>query len=138
MIEIEKLKKAQQISRRMYIIKHMCECMGIDIDYLFGLFNMYNTKNRGRWFWQKATFTGALKDDFDRFNSYMDRFTQKLRSYDEERIWSSVNEAQNLLDKLVRSLEISLFVNRDEDTVSVKLYNDENIKSLIRESLKGF
>jgi spore coat polysaccharide biosynthesis protein SpsF (cytidylyltransferase family) len=138
MIEIEKLKKAHVIPRRMYLIKHMCEGAGIDIDYLFGLFNMYNTKNRGRWFWQKATFTAVLKDDFDRFNSYMDKFTQKLKSFNEDRIWASINEAQDLLNRLVKNLEISLFVNREDDEVSVKLYNDENIKSLIRESLKGF
>jgi len=138
MLNIEKIKKAHVMTRRMCIIDYLCTELGFDIYYLFGLLNMYNVKNRGRWFWQKATFTGVLKDDFNNFNTYMDKFSNQFRSLNEDKINLSLNEAKELLIKLTSDLETSLFVNRDIDISSVKSYVDDNIKGLIDSSLKGY
>ena len=138
MLDIEKVKKAQVMSRRMYLIDYLCGESGTDIYYLFGLLNMYNVKNRGRWFWQKASFTGVLKDDFEKFNKYMDNFSSKFKSYDEVMINRSLDESKDLLNKLVADLETSLFVNRELDETSVKSYVDDNIRSLINQNLRGF
>ncbi len=138
MLNIEKIKKAQAMTRRMCIIDYLCNELGFDIYYLFGLLNMYNVKNRGRWFWQKATFTGVLKDDFNNFNVYMDKFSNQFCSLTDERISISLNEAKDLLIKLTADLETSLFVNRELDQTSVRSYLDDNIKSLIDQSLKGY
>ena len=137
MLDIEKLKKTQVMSRRMFLINHLCGKSGSDIYYLFGLLNMYNAKNKGKWFWQKATFTGVLKDDFDKFNSYMDNFANKFKSYDQNLIDKSLEEADLLLKKLVADLETSLFISKEQDESTVRTYTDENIKSLIDQSLKG-
>jgi len=137
MFDIEKIKKAQIISRRMFLMKYISERSGKDIYYLFGLLNMYNTKNRGRWFWQKAVFTGELKEDFDRLNSYMDNFSSRFRSYDEAMINKSLDEAQVLMEKLVSSLERSLSPDGKPDEESTRAYVDENMKRLIKDSLKG-
>lgn len=137
MLDIEKLKKAQVMSRRMYLINYLCEQSGSDIYYLFGLLNMYNAKNRGRWFWQKATFTGILKDDFDKFNAFMDNFAAKFKSLDQDQINSSIEDADVLLKKLVADLEASLLVTKDQDESTVRSYIDENIRGLISQSLRG-
>jgi hypothetical protein len=137
MLEIEKIKKAPVMSRRMSIINYLCRQSGLDIYYLFGLLNMYNEKNKGRWFWQKASFTGVLKDDFDSFNSYMDKFSSQFHSFDKDKIETSLKEAREKLVKLVTSLETSMFLNRDIDGSSVRAYLDDNIKRLIDQNLKG-
>jgi hypothetical protein len=138
MLEIEKLKKADVISRRMYLMDHMSRDMGQDVYYIFGLLNMYNVKNRGKWFWQKATFAGALKDDFEKFNGYMDKFVNQMKSFDEGRIMDSLKEARELLDKLVINLEANLMVDRENDAMSVRAYVDDNMRGLIEQSLKRF
>ncbi|MBM3705922.1 MAG: hypothetical protein FJW66_05290 [Actinobacteria bacterium] len=137
MLEIEKLKKVSAMSRRMFLINNICSELGVDIYYLFGLLNMYNVKNRGRWFWQKATFTGVLKDDFDKFNSFMDRFSGQFKAYDQQKVDAALEQSQNLLQKLIIDLETSMFIDRQVDSSSVKMYVDDNIKSLISQSLKG-
>ncbi|MCL5071410.1 MAG: hypothetical protein M1308_11020 [Actinobacteria bacterium] len=137
MLDIEKIKRAQVIPRRMFLINYMSEKLGKDIRYLFGLLNMYNTRNRGRWFWQKASFTGALKDDFDKFNCYMDKFSTQFKSYDESGITESLDEAQILLEKLMSELERNLLVNRETDDMDVKACVDVNIENMIRDNLKG-
>jgi hypothetical protein len=138
MLDIIKLKKASVISRRMYIINYITNKLGTDVYYLFGLLNMYNARNKGRWFWQKASFAGPLKDSFDKFNSFMDKFSQQFKSYDESRILANLDEGQNMMIKLITDLETSLVVNRESDESSVRAYLDANIKSLIDQSLKGF
>jgi len=137
MLDIAKLKKASVMSRRMYLINYISNKSGTDIYYLFGLLNMYNSRNRGKWFWQKAAFVGPLKDSFDKFNSFMDKFSQKFKSYDESGISVNLEEGQNLLVKLITDMESSLVVNREIDESSVRNYLDVNIKSLIDQSLKG-
>jgi len=137
MLDIEKLKKVPVMSRRMYLINYIANKSGTDIYYLFGLLNMYNSKNRGRWFWQKASFVGPLKDSFDKFNSFMDKFSQQFKSYDESSISANLEEGQNLLVKLMADIETSLVVNREMDESSIRTYLDDNIKTLIDQSLKG-
>jgi hypothetical protein len=137
MLDIEKLKKVPVMSRRMYLINFLANKLGTDIYYLFGLLNMYNSKNKGRWFWQKASFVGPLRESFDKFNSFMDKFSQKFKSYDESSISANLDEGQNMLAKLIADLEINLVVDREMDGSSVRTYLDENIKSMIDQSLKG-
>jgi len=136
MMDIEKLKKSPVMSRRMFIINYSANKMGIDIYYLFGLLNMYNAKNRGRWFWQKAVFQGVLKESFEKFNGFMDKFSQQFRSMDESTINNNLTEGQKLLEKLVTDLETSMVLNREEDQTSVRMYLDDNIKGLIDQSLR--
>jgi len=138
MLDIEKLKKADVISRRMYLMDYMSRDMGQDVYYIFGLLNMYNVKNRGKWFWQKATFTGVLKDDFEKFNNYMDKFVNQLKSFDEDSIMDHLKGARELLDKLVKNLETNLMVDRETDAMSVRAYVDENMRGLIEQSLSRF
>ena len=138
MLDIEKLKKADVISRRMYLMDHMSRDMGQDVYYIFGLLNMYNVKNRGRWFWQKAAFTGVLKDDFEKFNNYMDKFVNQLKSFDEAKITDYLKDARTMLEKLVRDLETNLMVDPESDSMSVRAYVDDNMRGLIEQSLKRF
>src|SRR5665647_654771 len=105
MLDIVKLKKVSVTSRRMYLINYMANKSGTDIYYLFGLLNMYNSKNKGKWFWQKSVFVGPLKDSFDKFNSFMDKFSQKFKSYDENRVSANLDEGQIMLEKLIADLE---------------------------------
>jgi hypothetical protein len=137
MLDIVKLKKVSVMSRRMYLINFIANKSGTDIYYLFGLLNMYNSKNRGRWFWQKAAFVGPLRDSFDKFNSFMDKFSQQFKSYDESRISENLDEGQSMIVKLITDLESSLMVNPELDESSVRTYLDANIKALIDNSLKG-
>jgi|WetSurMetagenome_2_1015567.scaffolds.fasta_scaffold845750_1 hypothetical protein len=136
MLDLTKLRKAPAISKRMYLIKEMCESVGTEIEYLFGLFNMYNEKNKGRWFWQKASFGGHLKDAFDRFNIFMDKFVSKIKSYSDDDILRNFEDGKNLLCDLLKDLEINLAVDREIDKNSVRGYIDDNIKHLIQENLR--
>ena len=136
MLDLIKLRKAPAISKRMYLIKEMCEIAGADIEYLFGLFNMYNEKNKGRWFWQKASFGGHLKDTFDRFNSFMDKFVLKIKGYSDDDILRNFEDGKNLLCDLLKDLETNLAVDREIDRSSVRGYIDENLRNLIQGSLK--
>ncbi len=137
MLDIIKLKKTSVMSRRMYLINYIANKEGTDIYYLFGLLNMYNSKNKGKWFWQKASFVGPLRESFDKFNLFMDKFSQKFKSYDESSISANIEEGQKQIAKLIVDLEASLMVNREADESSVRTYLDENIKTLIDQSLKG-
>lgn len=137
MLDIVKLKKVSVTSRRMYLINYMANKSGTDIYYLFGLLNMYNSRNKGKWFWQKSVFVGPLKDSFDKFNSFMDKFSQKFKSYDENTVSANLDEGQIMLEKLIADLEASLIVSRATDESSVRTYVDNNIKTLIDQSLKG-
>ena len=136
MLDLIKLRKAPAISKRMYLIKEMCESVGTDIEYLFGLFNMYNEKNKGRWFWQKASFGGHLRDIFDRFNSFTDKFVLKIKGYSDDDILRNFEDGKNLLCDLLKDLETSLVVDREIDRSSVRGYMDANIRNLIQDSLK--
>ncbi len=136
MIDFEKLNRLPYIAKRMYVIRSVCELKNVDLEYLFGLFNLYNRKNSGRWFWQKATFTGALKDSYDNFNLVADKIVKDLRKADEEETKKQINSASEILDKLLTGLETNCNVDRENDFNSVKGFLDENLKSLITENLK--
>lgn len=136
MIDFGKLNKLPYVAKRMYIIKSICELKDVDLEYLFGLFNLYNRKNSGRWFWQKATFTGALKDSYDNFNLVADKIVKDLKKADEQETKKQIKSASEVLDKLLTDLETSCSVDRGKDFNSVKGFLDKNLKSLITENLK--
>jgi len=137
MIDYARLRKAPYISKRMYIIKAICEQNNVDLEYLFGLFNLYNQKNRGRWFWQKATFAGALKDHYEQFNQTADRIAKEIKVDDEQKTMAKVCQASELLDKLMQRMEMNLEVDRAMDRGYVRGFLDTNLKSLIDDGLKG-
>lgn len=137
MINIEKLRKASQMSKRMYIIKNLSEDLGFDLEYLFCLLNMYNVKNSGRWFWQKANFTGALKDSFDKFNFNIDKLIREIKNYSDDVLVSKIESLKPLLEELIIKLETSLNVEREQDHSTVCSYMDLNLKQLIKDSLKN-
>ena len=135
-IDFKKLNRAPYMTRRMYIIKNICKSRGIDLEYLFGLFGLYNGKNRGTWFWQKATFTGMLKDNYDNFNTTVDGIVKDLRQADEKRAKEQIKSAAEIFDKLLIGLETNCNVDRKTDFDYVKGFLDKNFKVLISDSLK--
>jgi hypothetical protein len=137
-MDFDRIKKLSYMSKRMYIIKSICEGRTVDLEYLFGLFNLYNRKNSGRWFWQKATFTGALKDAYDGFNKTVDNIIKQMKDADEAGFDSKIRDGAEPLDKLLTGMEISCEVNRDNDYKYVKGFLDDNLRSLINDSLKPF
>ncbi len=137
MIDYTRLRKAPYVSKRMYIIKTLCESNKVDLEYLFGLFNLYNQKNSGRWFWQRATFTGVLKDRYDQFNRTADRIAKEIKVDDEQKTMNKISDASELLDKLMQSMEANLEIDRLVDRGYVRGFLDNNLKSLIDDGLKG-
>ncbi len=137
MIEYARLRKAPYMSKRMYIIRTICERNQVDLEYLFGLFNLYTQKNSGRWFWQKATFSGVLKDHYDSFNKTADRIAKEIKVDDEQKTMAKIGDAAELLNKLMQAMETNLEVDRAMDRGYVRGYLDNNLKSLIDDGLKG-
>ncbi|MDD5659282.1 MAG: hypothetical protein PHR39_04620 [Actinomycetota bacterium] len=137
MAYIDKLKKAPYMSKRMYMLKDGCESLGLSLEYLFGMFNYYNNKNKGRWFWQKATFTGAIKDSYDNFNKTVEGYIKEARNINEETYGENIKSLSCLLDDLLKKMEINLDVNRQTDISFVEGHLDDNLRSLIRDGLKG-
>lgn len=136
MIDFAKLNRLPYISRRMFIIRSICEKRNVDLEYLFGLFNLYNEKNRGRWFWQKAAFTGALKDAYEAFNKTVDGIVTDMKIRDEQKTLGQIENAGGVLEKLMTGIEANCNVNREEDSSYVRGFLDKNLKSLIDDSLK--
>src|SRR4030065_126092 len=68
MMDLKRLNRLPYVTKRIYILEKICQSKNIDLEYLFGLFSIFKRKNSGRWFWQKAVFTGVLKTDYDNFN----------------------------------------------------------------------
>ena len=136
MIEFKKLYKLPYISKRMYIIKRICRQWSVDVEYLFGLFNLYNNKNGGKWFWQKASFTGTLKKAFDNFNSTVEKIVKDLKYVDEKKTAEQITAATKELDLLLTGIEVNCEVNRDTDSSYVKGHLDKNLEALIKDSLK--
>lgn len=137
MIDMIKLKKAPYMSKRMYILKDSCEYLDLSLEYLFGLFNYYNQKNKGRWFWQKATFTGAIKESYDNFNKSIELFIKEFKNVNESYYDEKIKSLANLLEDLIRKMELNLNVNRETDIPFIEGYLDNNLKSLINDGLKG-
>jgi len=137
MADINKLKKASYMSKRMYILKEGCELLGLNLEYLFGLFNYYNNQNKGKWFWQKATFAGPIKETYESFNKSIDKFIKVFKNVDESSYSENVKNLSIGLEDLIKKMEINLSVNRDTDISMVQNYMDSNIKNLIDDALKG-
>jgi len=137
MIDFKKLNRLSYITKRMYIIKRICELKDIDLEYLFGLFDLYDMKNRGRWFWQKASFTGMLKDASDNFNAILDEAVKDLKQADERKTNKQIESASGVLDKLLIGLETNCSVNRISDFNYVKRFLSNSFKALITDNLKG-
>jgi len=137
MADLDKLKRASYMAKRMYMLKEGCESLGLSLEYLFGLFNYYNNKNKGRWFWQKATFTGAAKDSYDNFNKTVDKYIKEIKNSSEETYKENIKSLSLLLDDLMKKLEMNLNVDRQNDVSFIEGNMDDNLKSLIRDGLKG-
>ncbi|MBU2563590.1 MAG: hypothetical protein KJ568_03980, partial [Actinobacteria bacterium] len=115
---------------------NICEFKKVDLEYLFGLFNLYNRKNSGRWFWQKATFTGILKDDYNNFNAAVDETVKDLKQADEKKTKEQIKSASKIFDKLIVGLEMNCNVNREKDFNNVKGYLEKNFRELINDNLR--
>ncbi len=138
MTDYTNLKKLPYMTKRMFIIENICKKRGVDLQYLFGLFNLYNNRNSGRWFWQKATFTGTLKTAYDNFNKEVESIVKDLKLGDQEKTVAQIEDAAEPLDKLLTSMEIQCEINRDYDSEHVKGFLDDNLRALINDSLKPF
>ena len=137
-MDFESIKKLPYMSKRMYVIERICKTRSIDLEYLFGLFNLYNQKNSGRWFWQKATFTGTLKSVYDSFNKMVENIVKNMKKSDEAGFDATIKESSETLDKLLTGMEASCEINRDNDFDYVKGLLDNNLKGLINDSMRPF
>lgn len=138
MTDFTNLYRQPYMSKRMFIIEQICIKRSVDLEYLFGLFNLFNTKNSGRWFWQKATFTGPLKDAYDGFNKEVESIVKDLKHKDEKKTLAQIDDATQSLDKLMTAMEDNCGVGRDTDMDQVKSYLDKNLRALIDDSMKPF
>jgi hypothetical protein len=134
-IDFKKLNRESNITKRLYIINEVCETAEIDLEYLFGLFDLYNEKNRGRWFWQKAGFSGVLKDSFDSFNTEVDRIVKDLKLGDGGKTEEQIKSATESLGKLLVNMETNCNIDRNRDFGNVKEHMGKNFQELIRENL---
>lgn len=137
MADLNKLKKASYMSKRMYILKDCCESLGLNLEYLFGLFNYYNFQNKGKWFWQKASFTGPIREAYEKFNKSIDKFIKEFKNVDESAYSENIKNQSVGLEDLIKKMEGNLCVNRETDMSMVQNYMDNNIKGLIDDALKG-
>jgi len=137
-MDYNRLKRLSYMSKRMFIIESVCKKRSVDLEYLFGLFNLYNKNNSGRWFWQKASFTGPLKKAYDDFNKIVDDMAREIKKIDEAGFLSRIEEAVEPLDKLLTGMEMNCGVNRDNDIEHVKGFLDNNLKGLINDSMRPF
>jgi hypothetical protein len=135
-IDFKKLNRAPYMTRRMYIIGNICKSAGIDLDYLFGLFGLYNKKNSGLWFWQKAKLTGALKDDYKRLNAAVDKIVRDLKQADEKMTNQQIDSTLDVFNSLLSGMEANCNVDRNSDLSYIKSFLDKNLKVLIDDSLK--
>ncbi len=138
MTDFTNLKKLPYMTKRMFIIENICKKRGVDLQYLFGLFNLYNNRNSGRWFWQKASFTGTLKTAYDNFNKKVESIVKDLKLGDQKKTIAQIEDAAEPLDKLLTSMELQCEINRDYDSEHVKGFLDDNLRALINDSLKPF
>ena len=134
-IDFKKLNRMPYITKRLFIIKSTCESLDVDIEYLFGLFNIYNERNRGKFFWQKAQFGGALKDSFDSFNIEIDKIVKDLKLADGRKIEGQIKSAADLLDKLLVNMEANCNIDRNKDFDNTKKQLGGIFQDLINENL---
>jgi hypothetical protein len=136
MMDLKRLSRMPYITKRIYILENICQFANVDLEYLFGLFNLYNNKNRGKWFWQKAAFTGVLKEDYNYFNMVVDKIINDLKEADEKKTKEQIKSASEKLDKFLADLETDCNVDRKNDFNKVKGFLDKNLKALITDNLK--
>jgi hypothetical protein len=136
-INLDKFKKAQYMSKRMYILKESCELNSLNIRYLFGLFNYYNMKNKGRWFWQKAVFTGVIKEKYDNVNRLADELAKAPANIDEASFNEKIKVVSESINELMIKMEENLGVDRSVDQSKIEGFLDANMSALIKDSLKG-
>jgi hypothetical protein len=135
-IDFKKLNKASFMTKRMYILDSICRSTGIDIYYLFGLFGLYNKKNSGVWFWQKARLTGELRENYNRFNTAVDNIVKDLKKADGEMTKQQIDSALDIFKRLLGGMEANCDVERNSSFIYVKSFLDKNLKILIDDSLK--
>ncbi len=135
MIDFKKLNKLSYITKRIYILKNLCEFKKVDLEYLFGLFNLYS-KSKGKWFWQKAAFTGMLKESFDHLNMDIDKMVKDLKQADEKKTKEQMKSASEIFHKFLVNLEMNCNVDRKKDFDKVKGNLGKNFKELIDDNLE--
>ncbi len=136
MIDLKRLSRLPYVTKRIYILEKICQSKNIDLEYLFGLFSIFKRKNSGRWFWQKAVFTGMLKTDYDNFNIVINEIVNGLKEADEKITEEQIKSASEKLDKLLVGLEINSNIDRKKDFDMVKGFLENNLKMLIIDNLK--
>ena len=134
-IDFKKLNRMPYITKRLFIINNTCESADVDIEYLFGLFNICNERNRGKFFWQRSQFGGALKDSFDSFNVEIDKIVKDLKLADRGKTEGQIKSAAELLDKLLVNIEVNCNVDRNRDFDNVKKQLGKIFQDLINENL---
>lgn len=136
MMDLKRLNRLPYVTKRIYILEKICQSKNIDLEYLFGLFSIFKRKNSGRWFWQKAVFTGVLKTDYDNFDIVVNEIVSGLKKTDEKITEEQIKSASEKLDKLLFGLEINSNIDRKKDFDMVKGFLDNNLKMLIIDNLK--
>ena len=124
------------MSKRMFVLQNICMVRDIELEYLFGLFNLYSRKHSGKWFWQKAVFSGGLKEAYEGFNRTVDDIVKAIKKTDWQGFSDHIKGAADNFDRLLDGLELSCEVDRETDYEYVKSCLDQNLKSLINDSLK--
>lgn len=135
MMDLKRLNRVPNITKRIYMLEKICQSKNIDLEYLFGLFSVFKRKNSGRWFWQKAVFTGVLKKDYENFNIAVNEIVSGLKKADEKIIEEQIKSASEKLDKLLVGLEINCDIDRKKDFDMVKGFLENNLKMLIIDNL---
>ena len=134
-MDLKRLNRLPYVTKRIYILEKICQSKNIDLEYLFGLFSIFKRKNSGRWFWQKAVFTGVLKTDYENFNIVVNEIVRGLKEADEKITEEQIKSASEKLDKLLFGLEINCDIDRKKDFDMVKGFLDNNLKMLIIDNL---
>ena len=135
-MDLKRLNRLPYVTKRIYILEKICQSRNIDLEYLFGLFSVFKRKNSGRWFWQKAVFTGVLKTDYDNFDIVVNEIVSGLKKTDEKVTEEQIKSASEKLDKLLFGLEINSNIDRKKDFDMVKGFLENNLKMLIIDNLK--
>lgn len=136
MMDLKSLAKLPNVTKRIFLLDNICKVKSADLEYMFGLLNLYNKKNSGKWFWQKAVLTGTLKADYDNLNIAVDEIVKNLKDADEGKIEEQLKSASEKLDKLLIGLEANCNVDREKDFDTVKGFLDKNLKMLIYDNLR--
>jgi len=136
MIDLKKLERLPYITKRIYILENLCQIKEVDLEYLFGLLDVYKNKNSGKWFWQKASLTGTVKEYYDNFNMAVDEILRDLKIAEEEKQKEQIKHASEELEKFLVELETNCNIERKKDFDTVKGFLDKNLKIMIIDNLK--